>query len=37
MRWMLNLGVEKFYEFAPSKVLAGLMNKIDPSKEVVAL
>jgi len=37
MRWMLNQGVEKFYEFAPSKVLAGLMNKIDPSKEVVAL
>jgi len=37
MRWMLGKGVEKFYEFAPSKVLAGLMKKIDPDREVVAL
>lgn len=37
MRWMLAQGVGKFYEFAPSRVLAGLMKKIDPEKEVVAL
>jgi [acyl-carrier-protein] S-malonyltransferase len=37
MRWMLQQGVAKFYEFAPSKVLAGLMKKIDPDKEVVTL
>ena len=37
MRWMIGQGVEKFYEFAPSKVLTGLMNRIDPAKEVAAL
>jgi [acyl-carrier-protein] S-malonyltransferase len=37
MRWMIGRGIERFYEFAPSKVLAGLMNKIDPAKEVIAL
>jgi [acyl-carrier-protein] S-malonyltransferase len=37
VRWMIAQGVERFYVFAPSKELAGLMARIDPAKEVVAL
>ena len=35
MRFMLSKGVKKFIEFAPGKVLKGLMRKIDSSAEVI--
>ncbi|HHT9119365.1 MAG TPA: ACP S-malonyltransferase [Candidatus Hypogeohydataceae bacterium YC41] len=34
MKLLLNDGVEEFYEVGPGKVLAGLMRRIDPSKNV---
>lgn len=35
VRFMLNKGVDSFYEVGPSKVLRGLMRKIDPEVKVV--
>ncbi|MCU0651782.1 MAG: ACP S-malonyltransferase [Candidatus Omnitrophica bacterium] len=37
MRFMLSKGVKKFYEFGPGRVLKGLMRKIDPQAEVIAI
>ena len=35
MRFILEQGVSRFYEFGPGKVLKGLMRKIDPSVKVI--
>ncbi len=37
MRFILSQGVRTFIEFAPGKVLKGLLKKIDPSAETIAL
>ncbi len=37
MRFMIQKGVRHFIEFAPGKVLKGLMKKIDPAVEVTCL
>lgn len=37
MRFILSKGVKTFIEFAPGKVLKGLMKKIDPEAEVICL
>ena len=37
MRMILSKGVRTFVEFAPGKVLKGLLKKIDPSAETVSL
>ena len=37
MRYILGKGVKTFIEFAPGKVLKGLLRKIDPSAEVISL
>lgn len=34
MQAIINNGINKFYEFGPGKVLAGLLRKIDPTIEV---
>lgn len=37
MRFMISKGIRTFVEFAPGKVLKGLMKKIDPTVEVLSL
>lgn len=37
MRYILSKGVRTFIEFAPGKVLKGLLKKIDPSAETISL
>jgi len=37
MRFMISKGIKQFVEFAPGKVLKGLMKKIDPSVSVISL
>jgi [acyl-carrier-protein] S-malonyltransferase len=37
MRFIIGKGVRTFVEFAPGKVLKGLMKKIDPAVEVISL
>ncbi|HTL70947.1 MAG TPA: ACP S-malonyltransferase [Candidatus Eisenbacteria bacterium] len=37
MRFMIRQGIRTFVEFAPGKVLKGLMKKIDPAVEVISL
>ena len=37
MRFMIRQGIRTFIEFAPGKVLKGLMKKIDPAVEVISL
>ena len=37
MRFIISKGVRTFVEFAPGKVLKGLMKKIDPAVEVMSL
>ena len=37
MRYMLSRGVRHFIEFAPGKVLKGLMKKIDPEAETISI
>ena len=37
IRFLIESGVETFYEFGPKKVLAGMMKKIDRSVKVVSI
>jgi [acyl-carrier-protein] S-malonyltransferase len=37
MRFILSQGVLKFYEFGPGRVLKGLLRRIQPAAEVVAI
>ena len=37
MRFIISKGVKTFIEFAPGKVLKGLLKKIDPAVEVISL
>jgi [acyl-carrier-protein] S-malonyltransferase len=37
MRFMLEQGIKKYYEFGPGKVLKGLMRRIDSAVEVVSI
>lgn len=37
IRFMLSKGVRTFFEFAPGKVLKGLLKKIDPEAQVICL
>ncbi len=37
MRFMLDAGIDQFFEFGPGNVLAGLLRRIEPSAKVVSI